>query len=284
MTDKDREPEVSARYAQLPREEPARGLDEAILAAARREAGARPAPLVAPAGRRRWYFPLAAAAVIVLAVSVTLQLERERPDVAGPPAPREEPSAAAPPQGKRAVAEPELAPRPAAAPAREAERPLLPRPGAAQRGAVIGVEPAKPALESRLFTPDPGPPAAQKPPAPPAAVAAPVSPPSATPAERPQAAAEALVRAPAGAPAPRADEAVVGGRSRAAQAAGVMDLSAKRAEEAAAETPERQLERIAELRRQGRHEEADKALAEFRRRHPDYRIPEAMLEKLLAPR
>lgn len=40
------------------------------------------------------------------------------------------------------------------------------------------------------------------------------------------------------------------------------------------ESPERWLERIAQLRKQGRHEEADKALAEFRQRYPDYRIPE----------
>jgi hypothetical protein len=43
-----------------------------------------------------------------------------------------------------------------------------------------------------------------------------------------------------------------------------------------ADTPERELERIAELRIQGRHDEADKALAEFRKRYPDYKIPEAM--------
>jgi len=39
------------------------------------------------------------------------------------------------------------------------------------------------------------------------------------------------------------------------------------------QSPERWLERIAELRKQGRHEEADKALAEFRQRYPDYTIP-----------
>jgi len=49
---------------------------------------------------------------------------------------------------------------------------------------------------------------------------------------------------------------------------------------AQAESPERTLERIAELRRQGRHEEADQALKEFRKRYPDYKIPEAMLQKV----
>ena len=45
-------------------------------------------------------------------------------------------------------------------------------------------------------------------------------------------------------------------------------------------SPEQWLQGIADLRRQGRHEEADKALAEFRRAYPDYRISEAMLEKV----
>jgi hypothetical protein len=48
----------------------------------------------------------------------------------------------------------------------------------------------------------------------------------------------------------------------------------------AEESPERRLARIVELRRAGRDDEADRLLAEFRRRYPDYRIPEAMLKKL----
>ena len=62
----------------------------------------------------------------------------------------------------------------------------------------------------------------------------------------------------------------------------MMEMRAKRADSAddAAETPEKQLERIAELRRQGKHEEADKALAEFRKRFPDYRISQPMLERV----
>ena len=45
-------------------------------------------------------------------------------------------------------------------------------------------------------------------------------------------------------------------------------------------TPEKELERIAELRKQGKHDEADKALAEFRKRYPDFKIPAAMLERV----
>jgi len=33
------------------------------------------------------------------------------------------------------------------------------------------------------------------------------------------------------------------------------------------------------MRKQGRHEEADKALDEFRKRYPDYKLPESVLKK-----
>jgi hypothetical protein len=73
--------------------------------------------------------------------------------------------------------------------------------------------------------------------------------------------------------APAADQA-----APAASVAGALS-TAKPAEDA--ETPERWLERIAELRAQGRDREADENLAEFRRRHPDYRIPEPMLRRVV---
>src|ERR1041385_1051015 len=49
---------------------------------------------------------------------------------------------------------------------------------------------------------------------------------------------------------------------------------------ALAAPPERELKHIAELRRLGRDDEADKALAEFRKRYPDYRIGEEMRAKV----
>jgi hypothetical protein len=48
----------------------------------------------------------------------------------------------------------------------------------------------------------------------------------------------------------------------------------------AEESPEPWLERIAQLRQQGKHDEADKALAEFRKRYPEFKIPPAMLERV----
>jgi hypothetical protein len=44
--------------------------------------------------------------------------------------------------------------------------------------------------------------------------------------------------------------------------------------------PERWLETIAELRRDGRHEDADKMLAEFRRQYPDYKLSDEMRAKV----
>ena len=63
-------------------------------------------------------------------------------------------------------------------------------------------------------------------------------------------------------------------------------VTAKLAEQVAkesADTPEREFERIAQLRAEGRHEEADKAFLEFRRRYPGFRITEEMLKRIERP-
>ena len=221
------ERKISERYRSLPREEPPRHLDEAILAAARRAANTRPAPLVVPSGRQRWYFPLAAAAIIVLAVAVTMHVEREQPDPeAAVVAPATEP-AAEPPRV--------FAPDPKPTPSQERKRDAIAEsraPGARRENA--------PLTDLQK---------AQTPPPPPAAAPAP-----------PQ---DAIGRAGESA---RADVA-----ARAAQA---------RREAPPPDTPEQVLQGIAELRRQGKHDEADKALAEFRKRYPDYQISEEMRAKV----
>jgi hypothetical protein len=48
----------------------------------------------------------------------------------------------------------------------------------------------------------------------------------------------------------------------------------------ALQSPEQWLQGIADLRKQGRHQEADRELAEFRKRHPDYKIPPTMRERV----
>jgi hypothetical protein len=249
-TDDDK---LSRSYRELAREEPPREVDEAILAAARRAAEARPAPLVVPSGRRRWYFPLAAAAIIVLAVAVTVQVERQQRDVEVaeapvpvPPTAREEkpaPEKPSPAEQKRELFTPD--PKPAPSQERSAGAAADSRELRAQR--------------------DAAPPAdAQKAPSP-----APASPPAAAPPEAPATGVRDSVRVDAAArPQPRAE------------AQGAMRQKAAELGALAHASPEQWLQGIADLRRQGRHEEADKALAEFRRAYPDYRIPEAMLEKV----
>lgn len=256
MTD-ERDAKVSAAYRRLGADEPPRVLDEAILAAARRSA--RP-------WTRRWGVPLSLAAVLVLSVTVTLRIQHEQPGIEMPAPVKKEvarvdrPAAAAPQ---------EQAPTSAKAAADLAVRAPPQKPSLRREAeAFPGASQDRAAAENR------------------AAAAAPAAVPSAaTQAEAPALAKRA--DADAGSVAGSAAGAVAPPPAPAVPAAPAM--RAMQRERVAADrmearrpalTPERELERIADLRKEQKHDEADKALAEFRKHYPDFRIPEAMRERV----
>ena len=237
----ERDPLVSQRYRELGAEEPRPELDRAIIGAARRATN-----------RRRWYPSLAAAAVLVFAVAIAFHIEREPPP--------SEPVATAPEAEQRAAeAAAPQAPPARQAPQSRAERKVSPPPGAAP---------------APRFTPEP-------PPAPPAPAPAPeTSAPSAAAADRVQSqpngeryAAEAARSANMAAPAPSAR---TDARTQRLRAQAQSPASAQ----VTSETPQQWLERIARLREQGDDAAADRELASFRSRYPDYLIPEAMAKRV----
>jgi len=265
---------VSQKYRELGAPEPPRALDEAILAAATRSA--RSLHGTARSWTKRWAVPLSIAAVVVLSATVTLRIQHEQSGIEVP-APTEKERAAAPPV---VVAEPQLtlkAEEQFKAPTRERRAKTAGR-DETRRDETRQAEPKPFAQPMRDQVP------AAAPAAPAAVASAPA--PSAVLSSRADAA-RGAASSEAGTMARQVEERIARDAEAAARApqVGPVQAQAKRAELAAAaktaaETPERELERIAELRRQGRHDEADKALAEFRKRHPEFRIPEPMLERV----
>jgi len=260
-----RDPKVSRRYRELGAEEPPRELDQAILAAAHRAADRAHAPLVAPAGRHRWYFALGAAAILVLAVAITVQVDKQPDPEALPPLAASAPSnrvdnfsSQAEKENKRQV---------------EPSRPL----------ADAGPPPVR---ERRKAPPQQTAPAVSPPPEvqnTPAAAPATPAPPQADSRDLSSGAAGMLGRQEQGrksreaAPAAPTPEATTKPQAKVQESRAVASIAAPL-------SPEQLLERIAELRKEGRHEEADKALAELRQRYPDYRISDEMLKKVERPK
>jgi hypothetical protein len=245
----EQDAKVSAAYRALAAEEPPRALDDAILAASRR--ALRP-------WTQRYAVPLGLAAVLVLSVTVTLRMQYEQPGIESPANAR-----------KDAVA---------MAPAPVAQEPLKLKP---EQQIKLPPPRAKsaPAGEPKPFADMPREQAAAKPavpaaaPAPAAAAAGSV----ASHADRMEAGRN-IESSVAGASARQAEERTSRDAEAAARAPQVGPLRALA--KSSAEAPETELERIAQLRRDGKHDEADKALAEFRKRFPDYKMTDAMRERV----
>jgi hypothetical protein len=300
--------EIDSKLSHIYREggwpEPRRQIDQAILAASRR-AARRERSFV-----RRWSPPFALAATVVLSFTLFLRVSEEKPGEYAPPVPEQRP---APPAEEAksaekpkpdATAKPAAAPRPQVPPppARPAEslatRKPAPKPAAAR--APVPPQPFTPAPRlAPVERAAPAPRAAPVPQPAPAAAALKKEAPETVRADRPETAPEprsedrrALESAPVrealpGAPAPlpsappRAIEPFA--QPSAPDATGAAS-GAPAASDAAAgivirrSTPERSpqswLEDIRRLKTEGKTGEAARELAEFRKRYPEYALPE----------
>ncbi len=274
-----------ALYRALPRDEPPPAMDAAVLAAARRSVAKRP--------ERNWAIPVSLAAVLVLSVGVTLRVAEERPDAQmkplapSPAAPAVVESAApqSPSPAAAALPQAKVAQRPSAAsasgppmnePARPANAPSAQEPNVSpaperKEERTIGALSARESTEPAPFVPSPRADSSQ-PIAPAAASAADAAATRNVPADRPVAR-QALRAAP---PVAAESGAPMMSRSAAAESSVAASLEAR--------SPEAWLERIAEMRAQGRHKEADESYAEFRLRFPGHAITPEILRKIAPPR
>jgi len=268
-----RDEELSRIYRDAEGPRPAQRVDDNIIAASQRVAGARPRP----AGvrfARRWGTPFALAATVVVTFTLTLMVfERESGlDKMAPAATRADRPA------KVLQAEPKRAGQP------ETEspavlQPIAPAPPVPQVAAQRDRVQQRPG-ESAAASKPPGTgqfaPAPEAPRAPEAlrrsegaapAPAAPASDSQSAPELRQQ-----TPQAPAAAPAAGAlSESAATPQSSSDAAATASRLAVPEAKE---RTPEKWLEDIRKLKTEGKATEAERELAEFKKRHPEYRVPE----------
>lgn len=258
---------LSRLYQEAARPEPPPALDDAILAASRRAAGAGPQSIRISS---RWSVPLALAATVVLTVSVTMMVHEERPygdasltiPAAAPAAPTIESAAA---QRSGPVAKPAYQP----APAERRDAPATEKTTAAVSSSA--------SAETRERADKTVPPTLDAAPAARGAIATDAA--SAIPGlavqpvQRDEARSQAVPAAAMRAPAPAALE------KRALSSARALSSSAR--EETAADTlakdeklPERWIVEIRELKHAGHAAEAADKLTEFRKRFPAYKLPD----------
>ncbi len=284
----DDEDRLTRRYRELAREEPPAAVDASILAASRRAVKSRPAS-------QRWAAPVSIAAVLVLAVGVALNMQHEQPGIE-----TSEPAARivipAPPGKDKADAPPAADAlsntTPAASPAqsREAPAPRQPPEKLLRKESAPRAAPQA-ELRERATQQHAAPPAA--PPPPPEAPQRPAAVPSAAPLGAPATPMRSDAEANRAEPKPFADSNLRAAPAAAAPPAAaamprakteMSDTFAPQAQKsgriAPSADPTAELERIARLRSDGLHNEADKALEEFRRRFPDYRIPDPVWERV----
>ena len=274
-----RDMELTRLYRETAREQPSSELDARTLAAARAAAS----PLATPAATSwisSWRIPVALAAAIVLSFTLTL-LVREgeegptpAPDqpVASPGAPQSNagpahtaPNVSPPPAAEGSAAVPSQLPPADAAPARRDAR----VPAAAERLSESADAPV-PKLEGFVPEPTAGAAAAREPKAMQAApdVAAGGESRAGMMKDRQQSE-SARPQALAAPPAPAATTAATALPGQIAPAPGRAGMAEK-----AERSPEQWLAEIRRLKQAGRAVEAETSLAEFRKRYPQYALPD----------
>jgi hypothetical protein len=281
--DAERDPRFDHLYRETARETPPAHLDAAILAAARREAGARPRSLASTL--RRWHVPVSIAAVVMVSASLVILVREEGGEriVHAPVA------TVAPPAEQPAL--PGTPPKLAEA-ARDAMQPRAAAPAPPRRESLEDAR--APAALSKLTDSarsESGAPTVS------GTGAVATSEPAAKPLPQPYLAAPRVAEE-RGAPS-RAD-AVATGRMAGAPPAPSEPLVARSAADAPQqakamaramqskppeqdrqpvwqgfekEPPQKWLERIEELKRQGRSAAAEEMLSEFKRRFPEHPLP-----------
>jgi hypothetical protein len=279
----ERDPGLDRLYRAAGSEEPPAHLDAAILAAAHREAGAR--PRAAGSVLRRWQVPVSIAAVVVLSVSLVTLVKEEGGEQLVPLAPSRLPAPPASDLARTAPAPAEAEqPRPSASlPEHLAVEPRRDAPAAPAAGSGLARDALGDAAGSSSGREGAG--AAKQP----DGASRPQPQPfrESAPAERRSAATQASpTEDVAAVQTPATAESGAAPVPAAKPAAPRLKASEARKEAAAAtdarppvwqgydnEPPQKWLDRIAELKRQERVADADAMLAEFRLRFPAHPLP-----------
>ena len=279
----ERDSRIERLYRETERSLPPAHIDAAILAAARREVGARSRPLSSVV--RRWRVPVSIAALVVLSVSLVTLVQHEGgmdlvPVEPGPSADLKNVPETTPPPAP-AVAQADPAGPPVAAPAAR-PRAAPPAPRDDERAGARGELGALSDSMRRDAIPGPASGAGSASVAEPAAKPAPQAFPAPRRAEEREAVSQQA--APGSQGRSVSPSAVQAERKARSADAGVPPAASMRSMDAAGvpvpawrgyenEPPQKWLERIAELRKRGEAVLANEMVAEFKRRFPDQPMP-----------
>ena len=256
--------DLSRLYHDAARPEPSQALDAAILAAARDAAGGRPQGAQKSRNTRRWSVPFALAATVVLTVSVTLMVHDEQQvGELSLPIPRSE-SAAPAAESAAVSANASAKSRPSSPVAEPLAKPAYaPAPVARENAQVAADSPVASSMQKRERADNSAQPALEAAPVAQGALAAGASAPAGSTME------EKALSAP-----PSAMVVVPRALDKRTFSSSIRDKATTDAMVSDEKSPERWIIEIRELKRIGRTPAADEMLTDFRKRFPDYKLPD----------